>query len=190
MLILKPLKESKNVIPETFEKIISAKINDHKIQKRTGIWFTRNERAVFLDQETKALNLGEVRIKPLYKGSFEITLPKGICAQKNAIEITYRGRAWFSVKLIEATLTQNGVTTSFGGNWKKLDTVREKEILSISQNSWHTKPIYIEKMYNKPFNVSSKAFIRGFRKVKKENLASLEITLRLGRLEIKKVRFI
>jgi len=187
-IVFKPLIESEVSIPKTFERLQITSIDDLEIQKNPGIWFTRNGASISYDSQTGSLKIGHIPISFLFRGSLEITTPRNYFINKRGVELTYRGRGWLSVKLIESTLTPGGVRTQFGGNWKKLDTVRESEILSWS-SEWQTKQLNWDSFLNKPFNVSRQAFLKGFQKMNLEKIASLEITARVGILGIKQINF-
>lgn len=192
LTVFKPHKEVAIQIPETFEGLIIAKGNDTSVQQEPGIWFTRNFPNVKYNSNKEVLQIGErslISIYPLYKGSIEVTVPKDYFKNKSFIEIIFQGRGWLSVKLLESTRTKEGVQTQFGGSWKKLDTVREKEIFSFD-NSLTIKKLNIKKFKNKPFNVHKMAYLKGWRRIKKEKIVSLEITVRLGYFEIQSLRII
>lgn len=186
--VFKPLRESDVRIPETFENLRTVSLNDREIQKTPAVWFTRNGESARYNPATRALEIGKEPVGFLFRGSVEVTVPKGYFTGKQGIELIYRGRGWLSIKLMESTRTPGGVQTEFGGRWKKLDTVREAQIFSLGMRAYHTRRIPMECFYNKPFNVSVGAFIAGFRKLDRSRIASLEITARFGCFEIQRVR--
>lgn len=191
-IAFKPLIKTNIPVPETFENLVYARPEDIEIQKTPAVWFTRTGGAIKYNTEKQTLEVGNKywwsAFPFFFRGSCEVTIPKDYLKYKNGIEIIFRGRGWFSVKLMESTVTEGGVRTYAEGNWQKLDTIREKEFFSLSRD-FQTRKIYFNNFYNKPYNVELAAFIRGFRPMNILNIASLEITGRLGKFEIKRLRF-
>lgn len=191
-IAFKPLIKINIPVKETFENLVYAHPEDVEIQKTPAIWFTRNGGAIQYNTKKQMLEVGNQywwdAFPFFFRGSCEITIPKGYLQNKKGIEIVFRGRGWFSVKLMESTVTEGGVRTYAERNWQKLDTIREKEIISFSRD-FQTRKIYFNNFYNKPWNVELTAFVCGFRPMNISNIASLEITGRLGKFEIKRLRF-
>lgn len=184
-----PLSKTFKTIPERFNDIKMTNITDTNVQKEPGVWYSRNKGVVSYDKEKDFLIIKGKKKFTLFVGTVGLTVPKDYLKNKNFVELTVAGKGWLSFKFIESTITKNGVSTKIGGSWKKMDTVREKELLLTGGEQWKKVKININKVRNKPFNVSLKAFLYGLKKVKKENIAALEITLRCGRVQLKKVTF-
>lgn len=176
-IAFKPIKEWDKQIPENFEQLIITRIDDLEIQKTPSQWFSRNSNSIKLTQ--KSLTIGLVRYSTFFKGSVEVTVPKDYFIDKSIIELSFTGKGWASIKLIESTVTQGGVATYAKGTWQKLDSVKEKELIYFSETS-KTLKIPIISFYNKPLNVSVAAFIKGCGPINKANIGSLELTVRSG----------
>lgn len=176
-ICFKPLVAFDTKIPTTFEQTIITGNKDFEVQKTPAVWFTRNKKSVL--KHDNCLEIGTKHLSYNFRGSIETTVPKGYFTNKNSIELDFEGKGWISIKVMESTITSEGVATLGPPSWKKLDTTREHEIYSSSENR-QTKIIKLKNFYNKPFNVAFKAFLKGFKPMNKENITSLEITIRKG----------
>lgn len=178
-ILFKPLINSALPLPRHFENFEIEK-EGKQLYKIPHKWFTRSTRTVSYNKSSSTVLIAsKPDCKWNFVGSFEATLSKGYVSNKNFIEIDLKGKGWISVKLSESTVTDGGVSMIHGSSWKKLDTVREKEILLFNEKR-RTVRFRIDKMYNKPFNVSLKAFLKGFKKVDINRIGSVEITVRRG----------